>query len=236
MAEPDFADPQDLNRYSYVGNNPLSYVDPDGFKKKKKKHLSKREQRAKSLGLNPDKDKYKVGKMSDREYKAALAKHEAASKSKNSTASSGQSGSKYSLAINGAQFEGYCTRQGGTPSNSRNNKNYINILDDNDKEALDFVAENIPVLGDFYSAFKAGYKLGAAMDGKGSYMDSFEELPVIGGGFKSTRMITENSAYLLTNGKIGQQYSLHEYYDANPLTSFISKSTEYLSYYNLVGK
>lgn len=38
LAEPDFADPQDLNRYSYVGNNPLSYVDPDGFKKKKDKH------------------------------------------------------------------------------------------------------------------------------------------------------------------------------------------------------
>ncbi|MBI4688578.1 MAG: hypothetical protein HY756_12535 [Nitrospirae bacterium] len=36
VASPDLSDPQDLNRYSYVGNNPMSYVDPDGFKKKKK--------------------------------------------------------------------------------------------------------------------------------------------------------------------------------------------------------
>lgn len=78
IAEPDYDDPQDLNRYSYVGNNPLSYVDYDGFKKKKKKHLSKREQRARSLGLNPDKDKYKVGKWSHKEYKHALeSKHNA---------------------------------------------------------------------------------------------------------------------------------------------------------------
>lgn len=81
IAEPDYADPQDLNRYSYVGNNPLSFVDYDGFKKKKK-HLSKREQRARSLGLNPDKDKYKVGKMSDREYKRALKAHKEAEKKK----------------------------------------------------------------------------------------------------------------------------------------------------------
>ncbi|MBI5101970.1 MAG: hypothetical protein HZB33_09085 [Nitrospirae bacterium] len=94
IAEPDYSDPQDLNRYSYVGNNPLSYVDYDGYKKKKKKHLSKREQRARSLGLNPDKDKYKVGKMSDREYKKALVAHKAASKPKSSMAG----GSGYQLA------------------------------------------------------------------------------------------------------------------------------------------
>lgn len=47
IEEPDLDDPQDLNRYSYVGNNPLSYVDPDGMKRR---HLSKREQRALSLG------------------------------------------------------------------------------------------------------------------------------------------------------------------------------------------
>jgi len=59
----------------------LSYVDYDGFKKKKK-HLSKREQRARSLGLNPDKDKYKVGKMSHKEYKRALKAHREAEKKK----------------------------------------------------------------------------------------------------------------------------------------------------------
>lgn len=36
IADPDLDDPQDLNRYAYVGNNPMSYVDPDGHKKKKK--------------------------------------------------------------------------------------------------------------------------------------------------------------------------------------------------------
>lgn len=42
IADPDFDDPQDLNRYAYVGNNPLSYVDPDGYKKK---HHSKKEEK-----------------------------------------------------------------------------------------------------------------------------------------------------------------------------------------------
>ncbi|MBI4487782.1 MAG: RHS repeat-associated core domain-containing protein [Deltaproteobacteria bacterium] len=35
VGQPD--DPQNLNRYSYVGNNPVNYIDPSGFKKKKKK-------------------------------------------------------------------------------------------------------------------------------------------------------------------------------------------------------
>jgi RHS repeat-associated protein len=106
IEEPDLDDPQDLNRYSYVGNNPLSYVDPDGHKKK---HLSKREQRARSLGLNPDKDKYKVGKMSDREFKKALKAHEAAKKkqtvAKSSTASSSKT--NYTFADQGKAWDDY---------------------------------------------------------------------------------------------------------------------------------
>ncbi|MBI4847047.1 MAG: hypothetical protein HY808_00515 [Nitrospirae bacterium] len=31
VAEPDFENPQDLNRYAYVQNNPLTYIDPDGL-------------------------------------------------------------------------------------------------------------------------------------------------------------------------------------------------------------
>lgn len=57
IAEPDYADPQDLNRYAYVGNNPLSYVDEDGFKKKKKAKLSKREKWMIAHGSDPDHDK-----------------------------------------------------------------------------------------------------------------------------------------------------------------------------------
>ncbi|GFO57427.1 hypothetical protein GMSM_44340 [Geomonas sp. Red276] len=41
-ADPDMDDPQDLNRYAYVGNNPMSYVDPEGHKKK---HHSKKEEK-----------------------------------------------------------------------------------------------------------------------------------------------------------------------------------------------
>lgn len=75
IADPDYSDPQDLNRYSYVGNNPLNYIDTDGYKKKKKKHLSKREQRARALGLNPDKEKYWVGKLSHKQFKKLEKQH-----------------------------------------------------------------------------------------------------------------------------------------------------------------
>jgi RHS repeat-associated protein len=70
IAEPDYSDPQDLNRYAYVGNNPLSYVDEDGFKKKKKKaKLSKREKWMIAHGADPDKDKTSL-KKAKKQYEA----------------------------------------------------------------------------------------------------------------------------------------------------------------------
>jgi len=62
IADPDLSDPQDLNRYAYVGNNPLSYVDPDGYKKKKKAKLSKREKWMIAHGVDPDHDKTSLKK------------------------------------------------------------------------------------------------------------------------------------------------------------------------------
>ena len=106
IAEPDFDDPQDLNRYSYVGNNPLTYIDIDGYKKHKKKHLSRREQRARALGLNPDKDKYWVGKLSHKAFKTLEKKHNeyvASLKTVRQTHaySSIASGSRYNLSSGG---------------------------------------------------------------------------------------------------------------------------------------
>lgn len=67
VADPDYDDPQDLNRYAYVGNNPLSYVDYDGFKKKKKAKLSKREKYLIAHGRDPDKDKTSLKKAKKQE-------------------------------------------------------------------------------------------------------------------------------------------------------------------------
>jgi RHS repeat-associated protein len=71
IAAPDYGDPQDLNRYAYVGNNPLSYVDEDGFKKKKKKKakLSKREKWMIAHGTDPDHDKTTL-KKAKKQFKA----------------------------------------------------------------------------------------------------------------------------------------------------------------------
>ncbi|GAM11326.1 tRNA3(Ser)-specific nuclease WapA [Geobacter sp. OR-1] len=52
IAEPDFDDPQDLNRYAYVGNNPLSFVDDDGYKKKKKNDKKKKKKKSKHKSKN----------------------------------------------------------------------------------------------------------------------------------------------------------------------------------------
>jgi RHS repeat-associated protein len=83
VAEPDYDDPQDLNRYAYVGNNPTSYVDPDGFKKKKKAKLSKREKWMIAHGRDPDKDKTTLKKAKEKERAAAhYAKHHPASSRK----------------------------------------------------------------------------------------------------------------------------------------------------------
>lgn len=68
IADPDYGDPQDLNRYAYVGNNPLSYIDPDGFKKKKKAKLSKREKWMIAHGVDPDHDKTTL-KKAKKQYK-----------------------------------------------------------------------------------------------------------------------------------------------------------------------
>jgi RHS repeat-associated protein len=95
-AEPDYSDPQDLNRYAYAGNNPLSYVDMDGFKKKKKAKLSKREKWMIAHGVDPDKDKTSLKKAKE-EFKAG-------EKYTTSTANSGKIGAGYSLTAGSAKY------------------------------------------------------------------------------------------------------------------------------------
>jgi len=89
-ADADISDPQDLNRYAYVGNNPLSYVDPDGHKKKKKAKLSKREKWMIAHGVDPDHDKTSL-KMAKKQEKAGK-KYNVAAKTATSSVSTVQVG------------------------------------------------------------------------------------------------------------------------------------------------
>jgi len=185
IAEPDYADPQDLNRYSYVGNNPLSYVDYDGFKKKKKAKLSKREKWMIAHGVDPDHDKTSL-KKAKKLYKEGK-KYATASKSKTSTASS----SKNKLAgvgpIRGQQL-GFCSRQGGTPSN----QNYdvpvpVNYEYVSSREALGS-AINVGIYlygGDYVNALK----------------DRMEAT------YKEGKYYLENAQYVLSGGKEGKFHS-----------------------------
>jgi RHS repeat-associated protein len=115
IAEPDYEDPQDLNRYAYVGNNPLSYVDDDGFKKKKKKaKLSKREKYMIAHGYDPDKDKTTLKKAKKREKEKQRA---AADYAKHHPATSVRVGAGYNLTNGGSQ-EGMvlgASTQAGSP-------------------------------------------------------------------------------------------------------------------------
>lgn len=114
LADPDFTDPQDLNRYSYVGNNPLSYVDDDGFKKKKKKKKAKLSEREKWMiahGSDPDKDKTSLKKAKE-QFKAGT-KYTAAAKPSNPTGS----GTAYRFA--GGEMSGTQVAQSGYTSNNR---------------------------------------------------------------------------------------------------------------------
>jgi len=111
IAEPDYGDPQDLNRYSYVGNNPLSYVDPDGFKKKKKAKLSKREKWMIAHGSDPDKDKTSLKKAKEqhkagKKYTTASATYSSAGKPKYNLAGVGAVQGRISTGANDIQSSG----------------------------------------------------------------------------------------------------------------------------------
>lgn len=104
-ADPDLSDPQDLNRYAYVGNNPLSYVDPDGHKKK---HHSKKEEKALAKARAAENARKKANKKSEEKQRAAsdYAKHNPAS------ASGGRIGVGDSLPVGGDYQElGFCVEQ-----------------------------------------------------------------------------------------------------------------------------
>ena len=91
-ADADLSDPQDLNRYAYVGNNPLSYVDPDGHKKN---HHSKAEQKKlakQRAAANAQKKAAKEEKAKQRAA-AEYAKHHPSSGGQISVGSSSSSAS-----------------------------------------------------------------------------------------------------------------------------------------------
>lgn len=99
-ADADLSDPQDLNRYAYVGNNPLSYVDPDGHKKKKKAKLSKREKWMIEHGVDPDHDKTSL--KSAKKQEKAGEKYNVAAKNAAPSASGGPIGAGISSGGEGA--------------------------------------------------------------------------------------------------------------------------------------
>ncbi len=117
IAEPDYADPQDLNRYAYVGNNPLSYVDYDGFKKKKKKaKLSKREKWMIAHGADPDKDKTSLKKA--KKLLKEGKKYTAVAKSATSSASNSISNTPIDAVVRGNSYVG---EDGNPRTNTRRN-------------------------------------------------------------------------------------------------------------------
>ena len=87
-ASPDLSDPQDLNRYAYVGNNPLSYVDPDGHKKKK--HHSKKEEKKLAKARAAANAEKKATQKAEEKQRAAAdyAKHNPVGSSQTGTTSS----------------------------------------------------------------------------------------------------------------------------------------------------
>ena len=125
VAEPDYDDPQDLNRYAYVGNNPLSFVDYDGFKKKKKAKLSKREKYLIAHGRNPDKDKtpLKTAKKQEKAKEKAAALW-----AKQHPANSLQVGAGYSLMAKSSESNTLGGEKAGlndTEKNSVSSKNNV---------------------------------------------------------------------------------------------------------------
>lgn len=240
IAEPDYSDPQDLNRYAYVGNNPLSYVDDDGFKKKKKSKkkakLSKREKWMIAHGVDPDHDKTPL-KKAKKLYKEGKKYKKTASNSNNSFLAAISSETR-ALDANSTDLNVTNNEKNYVSKKNRQSKVKSDLLNETDFEVLDFILGNIDYarLKYMYEGIKLSRNGIFCLDGKISGMDFFEEIPFyVGDAIKSTRMLTEHSAYYFTDGKIGAEYSLHQYYNTNPLTGFISKSTEYLFYYMIVN-
>lgn len=143
IAEPDYDDPQDLNRYAYVGNNPLSYVDYDGFKKKK--HHSKKEEKilAKQRAAA---NAQKHAKKKEKEKQRAAAHY-----AKHHPASILQVGAGYSLASGGSGGNDYFVDYTKTTGS-------IHLLSKEQRMTLE--AERNKCLADaaYYSALAEGYQ------------------------------------------------------------------------------
>ncbi|AAR33380.1 hypothetical protein KVP06_00245 [Geobacter sulfurreducens] len=160
VEEPDLDDPQDLNLYAYAGNNPLSYVDLDGYKKKKKAKLSKREKWMIAHGVDPDHDKTplkKAKKLFKEGKKYQVAKNISRTKTQ----------SNRMKATNNAAHETESLTNNQVPSDNNIDVNHLpdtsvfigeydNSLDKCVEESDDLLSavENLPGIGDSVTGLK----------------------------------------------------------------------------------
>lgn len=186
---PELDNPQDLNRYSYVHNNPMTFMDPDGHKKKhhskkeekklakeraaknaEKKHAKKQEEKERSR-KNTEKKFAKKEREKER-ARVDYAKHHPGS----------VSASNNSNSSGGYPNNCMCVQPNNNASNSSagpTNPPY------SDNEGRDSLIGLIPYIGDAIDVFKLGYKIGEFTDGKITIKDfSVFDIPVIGGPIK----------------------------------------------------
>ena len=223
VSEPDYDDPQDLNRYAYVGNNPLSYVDYDGFKKKK--HHSKKEEKILA------KQRAAANALKKSEKKEKEKARAAADYAKHHPANSLQVGAGHTLAVryllvtanpstnNGAYR---VMNAGGNVNNSKYGNSYTEEKD-LFVTALSEIPDEFHVV-DMAKSGKYFYDDAKYLMGKGSQPSAYEAPFGIGFMVRSTKFFYDDAKYLM--GK-GPEPSAYEVLKEAPGVDLAIKGTEY---------